>query len=225
MFPVFQPSSVEYRAFTPLRSHAVVFPFRSDAERESMIKAEGPFADSVQLQGIDALGGKTRSYRLDTRRLHAQADSGLARIWAADPDRIAEASETDLGMRYGILTKGTYLGAGVQDATFYQGGGSPIGILPKFFHISSVSGISLERGFLRIAPSGLGGSWGGAPMLEAYDMRGRLLLRIGLARYRIGNGFAVPMADLAKLGHSRLFFLLRGNGRSQSFSLNPGALQ
>lgn len=60
LFPVFQPTSVEYRAFTPSRSHAVVLPFALDAQREAVIKAESPFGDSLQLQGIDVLGRKTQ---------------------------------------------------------------------------------------------------------------------------------------------------------------------
>ncbi|HLP40591.1 MAG TPA: hypothetical protein VK465_03715, partial [Fibrobacteria bacterium] len=45
LFPVFQPTSVEYRAFTASRSHAVVMPFSARAERQAVLKAETPFAD------------------------------------------------------------------------------------------------------------------------------------------------------------------------------------
>ncbi|MDB5047396.1 MAG: hypothetical protein JWO30_467 [Fibrobacteres bacterium] len=227
LFPVFQPTSVEYRAFTPARSHAVVLPFSLSAQREAMIKAESPFGDTVQLQGIDALGRKTRIFTLTPRMLRAQADSSMARLWAADPDRISEASEVDIGMRYGILTKGSYWGAGIGDATLYQGGTVPPGtpILPKLVHAGSGQSFRVENGFLRLDAAAMGRDlYGKAPRLEIYDLRGRMVASFSLADFRSANGFAIPIEFLRRLGHSGLVLILRGAGRVQPFSLTFGGM-
>ncbi|GEM_PF-2213709 len=226
LFPVFQPSSVEYRAFTPARSHAVVLPFSLAAEREALIKAEGPFEDTLQLQGIDALGRKTRILTLKPRMARAASDSGLARLWAADPDRIAEISEVDIGMRYGILTKGTYWGAGIEDGTAYlptaaNPGGTPI--LPKLVRVRGSRAFQIDGNVLRISGKDAGlDLTAKAPRLEIYDIRGRLVLSLSLEGYRSGDGFAIPLEILQRLGSSRLVLVLRGAGRVQPFSLNIG---
>lgn len=226
LFPVFQPASVEYRAFAGNHSHSVVLPFSLAAQREAVIKAEGPFADTVQLQGIDALGRKTRIYTLSPRMLRSQADTGLARIWAADPDRIAEAGEVDLGMRYGILTKGTFLGAGVGEGRLQAAQIDPGGValLPKSVRVGAVSAFRLERGMLRIAPPA---AWAaragsGAPRLEIYDLGGRLMASIRLDGFRQGGGFAIPIGYFLKFGRHRIVLVLRGAGRMQSFTFNAG---
>ncbi len=224
LFPVFQPTSVEYNAFTPTRSQAVMLPFDSNAEREAIFKAAGPFADTVQLQGIDVLGRKTRVVTLKPRRLDATADSGLARLWAADPDRISEMTEVDLGMRYGILTKGTYLGAGIEDASAFIPGSSGTPILPKIIQVWSGRTFRIDKNFLRIEGQGkLLWTVGRLPNLEVYDLRGRLILSLSLAEFRSGGGFAIPLERLQNLGQVRLFLVLRGPRGMQSFTLNVGS--
>lgn len=223
LFPVFQPTSVEYRAFTATRSHAVVMPFSRAAQRQAVIKAATPFHDSLQLQGIDALGRKTRILPLLPRMLRTPADSGLARLWAADPDRIAEDSEVEMGMRYGILTKGSYWGASVEDARTVQPEGTPV--LPKVVRAGSAGSFRLEAGLLRITPPAdlaLASSNSIAPVLEIYDLRGKLVLRISLAAYRRGAGFDVPLAALERLGKGRWYLVLRGKGRAFSHTLAFG---
>lgn len=225
LFPVFQPSTVEYRAFTPARSHAVVMPFNPRAERSAIIKAEGAFADSLQLQGIDALGRKTRILALAPRILRSAADSGLARLWAADPDRIAEGSEVDLGMRYGILTKGTYWGAGVDDGVLKPGEPTPIRSLPKSLAFGEARVFSLEGGRLRIAPLTAMGPPGLGLRLDIYDLRGRLVLSLDLASFRTGNGrggYSIALEALGSLGRARYHLVLRGAARLQSYSLFLG---
>jgi hypothetical protein len=224
MFPVFQPSSVEYRAFTKSRTHAVVLGFNLSAQREAAIKAESPFDDTVELQGIDALGRKTRILTFSPRRLDGPADSGLVRIWAADPDRIAEQSEVELGFRYGIVTKGTYLGAAAVDGVVYSGEGTPV--LPKVTRIRGNLSVRVENGFLRIdAFRASPAASGSAPVLEMYDLQGRLLLRVSLAGFRSGGGFAIPIEFLRRLGHARMALLLRAAGATQSLSISFGGLQ
>ncbi|MEO7777428.1 MAG: hypothetical protein ABIY63_07850, partial [Fibrobacteria bacterium] len=229
LFPVFQPSSVEYRAFTPVRSHAIVLPFNLTADREALIKAEGPFEDTLQLQGIDALGRKTRILTLQPRMERAQIDSGLARLWASDPDRIAEISEVDIGMRYGILTKGTYWGAGIEDGQSYlptgeNPGGTPI--LPKVVRIRGSRAFSIDGNLLRISGTVAGlGLMGKNPRLEIYDIRGRLVMSLSLEEFRSGEGFAIPLGLLKRFGTSRLVLILRGGGRVQPFSMNLGGQQ
>jgi hypothetical protein len=225
LFPVFQPSSVEYRAFTPSRSHAVVLPFSLSAERQAMIKAERPFDDTLQLQGIDALGRKTRILSLRPRVLRASNDSGMARLWAADPDRISESGEVELGMRYGILTKGTYWGAnasdGISAATDPE---NPVSIspLPKSVRVSSSGGFRVQGGMLRIGHSGFRGAEASKARLEVYDLRGRLLLALPLAAFRTGDGFAIPLDVLRRLGQHRVFLVLRGAAGMPPFALNLG---
>jgi hypothetical protein len=223
LFPVFQPTSVEYRTFTASRSHAVVLPFSMNAEREAIIKAESPFEDTVQLQGIDALGHNTRIFTFKPRMQRSQADSSLARIWAADPDRIAEVSEVDMGMRYGILTKGSYWGAGIEDGIFIAPDLEGTPILPKTFQAGSGHTFQLSQGFLRIESlNGFMGARGRHPKLDVYDVRGRLLLSLSLEKYLSPDGFAIPVDILNRLGQSRIFLVLRGSNRLQSFSLNLG---
>jgi hypothetical protein len=220
LFPVFQPTSVEYRAFTASRSHAVVMPFQRTAQREAVLKAAEPFGDSLQLQGIDVLGRKTRIVPLEPRILRAQNDSGLARLWAADPDRIAEEGEVDLGMRYGILTKGSYWGAGVQDARTVPQTGTPI--LPKVVRAGTPGSFLLSGGFLRITPPADLASSAAAPVLEIFDLQGRLVLRLPLAAWRRGDRFDIPLSALERLGQGRWFLVLRGKGRVLSHTLAFG---
>jgi len=223
LFPVFQPTSVEYRAFTATRSHAVVLPFSLNAEREAVIKAEGAFADSLQLQGIDVLGRKTRIYTLIPRMQRSPADSGIARLWAADPDRIAEIGEVDLGLRYGILTKGTYLGAGVSEGKV-PGQSNGVAILPKSVRMAATVSFRVDGGMLRIA--GLEGPAGSAaqraPRMDIYDLSGRLVYRLSLEEFRNGAGFAIPIGYFQKFGRHGLVLVLRSAGRMHSFSLSVG---
>lgn len=221
-FPVFQPTSVEYRAFTASRSHSVVLPFNRGAEREAMFKASGPFGDTLQLQGIDALGRKTRTLTLKPRILRIQSDTGMARLWAADPDRIAEESEVDLGMRYGILTKGTYWGAGIETATTQTPGtGTPI--LLKVAYAGSRQGFRVVGNMLRVEfAEAEKGQTRRLPDLEVYDLRGRLIFRISLDRYRVLGGFAIPLDVFGRCRLSKLVLVLRVPGNLQSFSLKLG---
>lgn len=220
LFPVFQPTSVEYRAFTATRSHAVVLPFSLTAEREAMIKAEGVFADTVELQGIDVLGRKTRLLTLNPRMLRSPADSGLARLWAADPDRIAETGEVELGMRYGILTKGSYFAAGAVEGRL-EGQPGGVALLPKSGRMGLRNVFRIDRGMLFIeAPAGRAESR--APRLDIYDMRGRLVISLSLEAYRSGSGFAVPLAYFRACDRHGLVLVLRGAGPMQSFHLNIG---
>ncbi len=225
LFPVFQPTSVEYRAFTLSQSHAVILPFSPSAEREALIKATSPFNDSLQLQGIDALGRKTRILSLSVRMLRSASDSGLARLWAADPDRIAEASEIDLGNRYGILTKGTYWGAGIDDARMViQPGTTSEGtpILPKVIQLRSPPTFQIHAGMLRIQATATSGL---RPWLEIYDLQGRLLFRLSLAEYRRGQIFAVPLSLLQHLQKDRVVLVLRGAGKALPYLISlRGAL-
>jgi len=222
-FPVFQPTSVEYRAFTAAGSHAVILPFHIRAEREAVIKGGTPFSDTVQLQGIDALGRKTRILTLNPRRLKQADDSGLARLWAADPDRIAEQSEVELGMRYGILTLGTYWTASVSDGILSEvlpPGSNSSPILPKSFSISRTAIFSLQGNALRISANALGPVNSG--FLEVYDLRGKLLVRLDLRPFRRGNGYWIPLAELRLLGWRQCLLVLRGQGRMHSFPLALG---
>ncbi len=235
LFPVYQPTSVEYRAFTPSRSHAIVLPFNKNAEREAVVKSSNAFDDTVELQGIDALGRKTRILTLTPRTIHVTQDSGMARLWAADPDRISEASEVDLGLRYGILTKGTYWSAGVGDgmtAGVTPGtvpGGNPIGIhaLPKTVRAGARAGFRQAGGYLAL--TGLESFGPNAsralhsnPVLEVYDVRGKLILQLSLSAFRAGDGYSVPLELFRRLGQERLFIMLAGFRQVQPFVLNLG---
>lgn len=216
LLPVFQPASVEYRAFSGDRSYAMVMPFGSGAGREAMLKAAAPFDDSLELQGIDALGRKTRVHVLTPRVLRAAGDSGLARLWAADPDRIAEHDEADLGMRYGILTKGTYFASGVQDGKITTGG---VAILPRSVRLSVAPGFRVQGGALRVdASARIGaGAW-----IEIFDLRGRSLGRLDLDAFRSGNGFAIPLDRLGRYGAARVVVVLRGAAGIRPFTLAVG---
>lgn len=234
LFPVFQPSSVEYRAFTAGRSHSVVLGFSRDSQREAVIKAAAPFADTLEIQGIDALGRKTRIFTLRPNVLTAESDSGLPRLWAADPDRIFENSEVDLGMRYGILTKGSYWGAGIDAAIEVQTDGPPATalILPGRVTANGGRTFRVEHGFLRIEAGvkGMKGAkgadpWGPSPRLEIYDLRGRLVLALSLSEFRRDGGFSVPVELFRKLDRSRLVIALRGAGRFQPIALSFGGLK
>ncbi len=218
LFPVYQPTSVEYRAFTASRSHAVVMAFSASAEREAMIKGATAFADTLQLQGIDVLGRKTRILSLKPRAQAVPNDSGLARLWAADVDRIAEASEVDIGMRYGILTKGTYLAAGVGEGIAHLPDGG-VAVLPKSVRVAAGRTFRLEGGMLRLDASQ---RIGAHARLQLYDLAGRLMGSLELDAFRVGDGFAIPLDRFARYGTSRLVIVLRGAGRVQPFTLVLG---
>lgn len=216
MLPVFQPSSVEYRAFSAGRSYALIMPFSSRAGREAALKAEAAFDDSLQLQGIDALGRNTRAHTLSPRVLRSAGDTALARLWAADPDRIADREESDLGMRYGILTKGSYLAAGVAEGKIAQGN---VAILPKSIRLARGRVFRIQGDWLMLeAPERMpAASW-----LEIFDMQGKRLGRVSLETFRSGNGFAIPLRRLADFRAARLVLILRGGGRMQTFTLALG---
>jgi hypothetical protein len=216
MLPVFQPSSVEYRAFSGGRSFALIMPFSSKAGREAALKADAAFDDSLQLQGIDALGLKTRAHTLSPRVLRAAGDTALARLWAADPDRIADREESDLGMRYGILTKGSYLAAGIAEGKIAEGN---VAILPKSVRLARGRVFRIQGDWLMLeAPERMAaGAW-----LEIFDMQGKRLGRLSLDAFRAGNGFAIPLARLADFRAARLVLVLRGGGRAQTFTLALG---
>ena len=216
--PVFQPSSVEYRAFTATRSHAVVIPFSAASERQALIKAATPFSDSLQLQGIDALGRKTRIHSLRPRALRVPEDTGMVRLWAADPDRIAETGETDLGMRYGILTKGSYLAAGIMDGVL-KPDGVVTSALPKAIRVTGGAVFRLEGGMLRL--EGLARTRT-AVRVEIFDIGGRKLGMLELEAFRSGDGYAVPLDRLARFGRKRLVLVLRGAGAAKPFTLFLG---
>jgi hypothetical protein len=213
--PVFQPTSVEYRVFSGGRSYALVMPFASGAGREAVIKAAAPFDDSLELQGIDALGRKTRVHVLSPRSLSAAEDTGMARLWAADPDRIAERDESELGMRYGILTKGTFLSAGVGEGTV-----SPeiVAVLPRSVRAAMVPGFRMQGDALRLDPPARSdGAW-----IDVFDMRGRWLGRLDLETFRSGTGFLIPLRSLQRFGAGRVVLMLRGTGRLLPFSVALG---
>lgn len=216
MLPVFQPSSVEYRAFAAGRSYALVMPFSASAGREGMLKADAPFDDSLQLQGIDALGRKTRAHTLSPRALRSGNDTGLARLWAADPDRITDREESDLGIRYGILSKGSYLAAGIGEGVLQAGS---VAILPKSVRLASGRVFRIQGDWLRLdAPDRMGaGAW-----LDIFDMQGRMLGHIGLDAFRSGSGFAIPLERLARFRAARIVLILRGAGRALPFTLAFG---
>lgn len=216
MLPVFQPSSMEYRAFAGGRSYAIVMPFGSGQGREAVLKAGAGFADTLQLQGIDALGRKTRIHTLHPRMLRVEEDSGLARLWAADPDRISDRSEPDLGMRYGILSKGSYFAAGLGEGRLDPGSGVP---LRKSIRMAG-GGVFRVRGGQLVFASGVPAAAGG--WLDVFDLRGRWLGRIDLAPFRTGSGFAIPLDRLARFGASRLVLILRGAGKARPFTLALG---
>lgn len=218
LLPVFQPSSVEYRVFTATRSHAVVMPFSASSEREALIKGATPFSDSLQLQGIDALGRKTRIHSLKPRSLRSPEDTGIVRLWAADPDRIAETGETDLGMRYGILTKGSYLSAGILDGVIKQDG-VVLATLPKAIRQSGGATFRLDGSMLRVEGIGRIRS---AAKVEIYDIGGRRLGVLDLEAFRIGEGYAIPLDRLARFGRNRLVLVLRGAGAVKPFTLFLG---
>jgi hypothetical protein len=225
LFPVFQPTTVEYRVFSNGHSHSLVMPFQQSAERQAMIKANSTFADSVHLLGTDALGGKTRILTLSPRQIRRSQDSGLARLWAADPNRVAESLESDLGMRYGILSKASFFAASVGEGRFEASWESEtIPVLPKRFISRPQSRFWVAGGHLRITHA----SHWTQPMLELYDMRGRLLLRINLAEYWDGQAFVVPLerlkalsaGSIASKGGLRVTAVLRFAGRNQTFTFN-----
>lgn len=213
--PVFQPTSVEYRVFSGSRSYAIVMPFSSSAGREAVIKALAPFDDSLELQGIDALGRKTRVHVLTPRILSAEGDTGMARLWAADPDRIAERDESELGMRYGILTKGTYLSAGVGEGTV-----SPevVAILPRSVRVAVAPGFRRQGDALRLEmPTRLSGAW-----IDIFDMRGRWLGKLDLDAFRSGGGYLIPLKSLERFGAGRVALMLRGASRALPFTVALG---
>jgi hypothetical protein len=213
--PVFRPTSVEYRVFSGGRSYAMVMPFANGAGREAVIKAVDPFDDSLELQGIDALGRKTRVHILSPRIQRDSEDMGMARLWAADPDRIAERDESELGMRYGILTKGTFLSAGVGEGTV-----SPeiVAILPRSVRAAMVPGFRRQGDALRLdPPARLAGAW-----IDVFDMRGRWLGRLDLEAFRSGSGFLIPLRSMERFGAGRVVLMLRGTGQMPAFSLVLG---
>ena len=61
-----------------------------------------------------------------------------------------------------------------------------------------------------------------APILEVYDLQGRLVLRVHLEQFRKGSDYAIPIEFLRRLGMGRLVLVLRGAGKPQSFSLYLG---
>ena len=228
LFPVFQPTSIEYRAFTSSHSHAVVLPFKINAERECIIKSENAFEDTLELQGINELGQKTRILNIDPRISSSFTDSSLARLWAADPDRISEITEVDIGSRYGILTKGTYWSAGIHDGTKYVAKSTQpntIGILPKNFQMRSGIAYSLNKNYLRIFKSTQSPNESSSfNRIEIYNLRGQLILSLNLNQFINGDAFDIPLQLLKNANQGTLLIVLSSPQKMQAFKITMGGV-
>ncbi len=213
-FPIFQPSSVEYLSFTQNRVHAVVMPFADDAQTQAVMKATTPFGDSLELQGIDALGRNTRLLTLMPHFTDVAQDSGLARLWAADPNRIFENSESSLGMRYGILSKEAYLSAGEGTGILTGPDGNPIIAVKaaSSFTRSPAFQISMDYVVINVPLQS-------NMVLQVFDLRGRLLFVLPLDAYRFQNGFRIPLSLFRNLGMNHVTLRLLSQGRTYATTL------
>jgi hypothetical protein len=126
-FPSFEPATVEWRLYHDQGSQIIPMPFQAGAVRQALAKTDARYADSLTLQGVDRKGDPTRRLKILPKIFHRDSDSSLARCWAADPNRIADFPETDLGMRYGILSKGSYFQAAESDGIEIDGNTWPNG--------------------------------------------------------------------------------------------------
>jgi hypothetical protein len=194
--PGFQPSTIQCKLTSRSSAHdPIVFPLEAAPGKAFAVsfKSAMEWNSRITWIGFDHLGAITDTLSAPTLYYDAPRDSGLVKIWAGDRDRSGNGNETLIGQRYGVLTKATFLQAGLSDTADDTGALPflddeeivyPQPVIARRNNSRNGFQCRLIGAHLEVR---LGAASPGA-FLELYDPSGRLLLRLALARYHHGGG-------------------------------------
>ena len=178
---------------------------------------------------MDKDGNALRSVQTTPSMMNIATDSGLAKLWASNPNRVAENTESNLTFRYGIVSKEAVLRASVGDAAASSADlgfltqneiHSPVALktmtLPPRATIAYRAGV---HELLLFTPV-----FSGSVMLEIRDVAGRLIARIRLNAYQESPGvYRIPLSQSSLRGtRGILFCRLWAGGETGAFRVVMG---
>ncbi len=226
-FPAFQPAALNLKINNSFQPYS--FPLAIDAESFSIsIKASYPWDSTLLWEGYDHLGNSIGNTMSNPLIFDMPSDSGLVKVWARDEDHTCESEETNLGARYGIVTKAMYLRATINDTSNeFTNGISflkedeivPVKVIPQ-----NKPGFILSYKYMNGNLSLLFAQKYNPTKLSVFDVKGRKLLTVQLARYKTGsNKFLIPIKNLInRLGTNFLIVNIRGTNINKTFTLICG---
>jgi hypothetical protein len=233
-FPPFEPNSVSL-SITHGTGH-YTFPLSTAGNNTLALcaKSQTPWDTQFVWTGFDAAGHKTGSVSSKPFVNRASLDSGLVKLWASDPNRLADNREINIGSVYGIVTKGFEFRISSKDSVRYAGSGvayladsqitTPSAVVSDNNAIKNGQRFSfrLVDGTLQLKLPVDGSDC----VLTVVDFSGRCLLRIRLARFGGFGTYRIPLGRLLGARFPRLTCVrIESSSYLKTFILMQGDLR
>jgi hypothetical protein len=228
LFPQFVPVSVNLKVRNGTQAFGFTLNPQSQQTFSALLKSSTAWGTTLEWVGLDKNGRSLRSVQTNPSVLNIDLDSGLAKLWAGNPNRVSETTESNLTYRYGIVTKEAVLRASVgdpssssSDLTFLSTTEihAPVGLRalsrPPRATIAYHAGAHELLLFTPILS--------GSAFLEIRDAAGRLVVRLRLNAYQESPGvYRVPLPE--SLGRMRgiLFCRLWSGDETGAFRVLTG---
>ncbi len=231
-FPAFSPLTVQLRIQTSDQPYS--FPLTSASAGNFSITARTTAVWDTLFTwiGFDQNGKVTSTLTTKPVIFREPLDSGAAKIWAHDPDHLAQVEETYPGGTFGVVTKSTFLQATVQDISSDTSSSVPFLadfeiLAPRSLSARQVKPASVNAfkasfrdGILTLTNAG------DLRRLDVFDLSGKLLASVDLRACRVASGtYRVALRSLIRMAAHRVF-LVRISGPSflRTLKLTPGGI-
>lgn len=219
-FPEFRPSSMLLQVESETKTYS--FPIAPDQASFSIVaKSEGAWSPELTWKGFNSSGEPVGTVNADASLFEAQEDTGLVKIWASSADRLSETEETEIGLKYGVISESSSLRIfssfkGYDSTTSAYASASPV--YWKETTGSSVSDFSSNarirefkcsflKGLLRI----LLPDDEKIQRIRIFSLAGRLLADFNPADYRTVEGYLIPRSFLSGIaGNSMVIVRVEG---------------
>ncbi|MFP4014128.1 MAG: hypothetical protein ACLFVQ_08605 [Chitinispirillaceae bacterium] len=204
-FPEFRPSSMILQVGSETKDYS--FPIAPDQASFSIVaKSEGAWNPEMTWMGFNSSGDPVGTVKTDASHFGVEGDTGLVKIWASSADRLSETEETEIGLKYGVISESSSLRIfssfkGYDSTTSAYASASPV--YWEKTTGSSASDLSSKaritkfkctflNGLLRISLPGDEK----VQRIRIFSLAGRLLADFDPADYRTVEGYVIPRSCL-----------------------------
>ncbi|MFP4242724.1 MAG: hypothetical protein ACLFQB_12420 [Chitinispirillaceae bacterium] len=209
-FPEFRPGSMILNVRSDSKEYS--FPVTPDQASFSIVaKSQGEWDPELTWDGFSSSGDPLGSVKTNASLFEAENDTGLVKIWASSADRLSEKEETDIGLKYGVISETSSLRIfstfkSYDSTTTAFASASPV--YWKESTDASAPDVSagirvpfccrVQKGQLKIALPG------NEPVkrVRIYSLSGKLLADLNPADYKSASGYIIPRSCLRTIANN-----------------------
>lgn len=222
--PEFKPATVILQVENGSKQYS--FPISCNQSSFSIIaKSNETWENKLSWTGLNASGSVIKTVQTEPLVYKSIADTGLVKLWAANNERLSETNESNISLKYGVVSEMTslkilpsYKGydstatAFAQTSMFYVPDSIKTGIEHNIFASEGFHCYKIGRNLKLTFPASER-----ITKIEFYLLSGRLLGEFSMEQFKTKDGYIIPVQILSNLVKSNTV-LLRIYGEKRVFT-------